>query len=148
MILEKGDMFSVWGKTDLFLFTSNHVIRKDGKATMGKGCARQVRDKAAGIDVDFGRILTHMGKHVSACEIIGTYDGQEVGYFMTKYHWVNGSNLALIAKATNRLLRIASGMERVDLFFPGTANGGLSKADVLPIIQHLPDNVHVWEYGV
>lgn len=45
VILERGNMFDVWGNTDLFLFTSNPIVNKQGLAVMGRGIAKQLADK-------------------------------------------------------------------------------------------------------
>lgn len=150
MILERGDMFSMWGKTDLFLFTSNPIINKQGLAVMGRGIAKQLADRLPTIRYDFTRRLRLLQPVLkSYCDIIGVYDDQPVGFFMVKAHWREHAKLGIIERATRELnawLMDDPEINRVDLNFPGIGNGKLSREDVLPIISKLPDNVHVWEY--
>ena len=75
------------------------------------------------------------------------------GCFMVKDHWMEKAKLSLIKDSCLDLCDILDSVAvvhdspiRVDLNFPGIGNGGLPREDVLPIIEQLPDNVHVWEY--
>ena len=154
---ERGDMFSVWGKTDLFLFTSNPIVNKQGLAVMGRGIAKQLSDKVPTIRKAFADYLKRSSGEYAVADLgeytIGTAT-QRVGYFMVKHHWRDNAQLDIIEKSVNELisyhtLRDGSGrvVGRYDLNFPGIGNGGLKREDVLPILMQLPDNVHVWEYG-
>lgn len=145
MILEKGDMFDMWGNTDLFLFTSNPTVNKDGLAVMGRGIAKQVADRCPEIRKEFGRFLSDPVLSYN-CDRLGIFDGQLVGYFMVKSHWRNQASTHIIAESMTQLYHMALAYDRVDLNFPGIGNGKLKREDVLPIIEHLPNNVHIWEY--
>lgn len=154
MILERGNMFSMWGKTDLFLFTSNPLVNKQGLAVMGRGIAKQVADRHPEIRKDFGGMLSSDFLFYPT-DLIGEYGGQAVGYFMVKDHWREPARLAIIEASVNATIstlevHASYGLDvgRIDLNFPGIGNGRLRREDVLPIIERLPDTVHVWEYGV
>jgi len=147
MILEKGNMWSVWGKTDLFLFTSNPIVNKDGLAVMGRGIARQLADRHPEVRREFGRYLTDPDPTFYFCDRLGVFDNQLVGFFMVKNHWREPANLDVIKNSTSELRLMADHYDRVDLNFPGIGNGRLKREEVLPIIEHLPDNVHVWEFS-
>lgn len=152
MILEKGDMFSMWGKTDLFLFTSNPIVNKRGLAVMGRGIAKQLADRYPDVPVAFGNKLRSFTEDPDTwqCDEIGSFDGQRVGFFMVKDHWSNTARLDIIQQSAEDLIQwieeTDDPLERVDLNFPGIGNGRLNREDVLPLIERLPDNVHVWEY--
>jgi hypothetical protein len=150
VILERGDMWSIFGKTDMFMITTNPIIRKDGAGVMGAGIAKQFKDRYPEGPFAFGRVrdpkivgyqgLTNTG-------YIGTFDGQEVGFFMVKDHWRQPAKLDIIEDSVTDLLEYVHKFNRFDLNFPGIGNGKLAREDVLPLLQELPDNVHVWEYG-
>lgn len=148
MILERGNMFDVWGKTSLFLFTSNPIVNKEGLAVMGRGIALQLAERNPQIRKDFGEYLKTWWELLHfPCEILGEYDGQDVGYFMVKNHWAEPAKLSIIEDSVTSLMDLLTEHDtRVDLNFPGIGNGKLRREDVLPIIQRLPDTVHVWEY--
>lgn len=152
MILEQGDMFSVWGKTDMFLFTSNPIVNRQGLAVMGRGIAKQLADKYPTIRKDFADRMKALNDMfiVCNCDFTGYYDEQAVGFFHVKNHWREQASLEVIAQSVEELKSwiMDDEMERVDLNFPGIGNGRLRRDLVLPIISTLPDVVHVWEYGV
>lgn len=145
MVLRHGNMFDVWGRDDLFLFTSNPIVNARGLAVMGRGMARQLADRHPKIREDFGTILTCSAFFPPVGEI-GVYDDQTVGYFMVKRDWSMPAELPLIENSTHYLGAIAYQYDRINLNFPGIGNGNLRREWVLPIIELLPDNVHVWEY--
>lgn len=156
---EKGNMFDVWGKSDLFLFTSNPIVNKQGLAVMGRGIAKQLADKHPQIRKDFGDYLKlwwdKLNYHVEALDY---YDGQNVGFFMVKEHWAEEAKLEVIERSVQSLLDFIGDenmladdfshvpVRRVDLNFPGIGNGKLRREDVLPLLERLPDHVHIWEY--
>lgn len=149
MILEKGDMWSVFGKTDLFLITTNPIRRKDGAIVMGRGIAKQVKERFPNFPFDFGwrYSIQFMGyQSLTPTGVVGRYDGQLMGYFMVKDHWREEAKLELIEDSVSDLCETAYAYGRIDLNFPGIGNGKLRREDVLPIIEQLPDNVHVWEF--
>jgi hypothetical protein len=144
---ERGDMWEVFGKTGMFLLTTNPIRRKDGAIVMGRGIAKQAKDRFPQLPYDFGKAHEDFPYNVGR---IGTYEGQDVGWFMVKEHWREPALPDKIKASVQELNdRIRSGsyaLWRIDLNFPGIGNGKLSREDVLPLLAPLPDNVHVWEY--
>jgi hypothetical protein len=148
MILERGNMWSVFGKTGLFLITTNPIITKAGKLVMGRGIARQMRDNFPGSDVELANLVRAFpSAYVMNMYHEPTFGKQSVGFFMVKHHWNDPAQNPVIMQSTARLMEIAPSWERIDLNFPGIGNGKLKREDVLPIIEQLPDNVHVWEFS-
>lgn len=152
MILERGDMWSVFGKTAYFFVTTNPIRRKDGAVVMGRGIAKEMKDRFPEFPYDFGFKLDAITelhpKYVPHVLTIGTYDGQDCGAFMVKKHWREPADLGIIQESSRRLRSMAEAFPylRFDLNFPGIGNGKLSREAVLPLLNSLPDNVHVWEY--
>lgn len=156
MILERGNMWDVFGKTDVFLFTSNPIVNADGLAVMGRGMAKELADRHPEVRRDFGRLLyswNYRGDRHKFCEFVGVYDGQHVGCFMVKQHWREPADKRMIQQSAASLEDWIQWRKdsdypnsRFDLNFPGIGNGRLRREDILPIIERLPDTVHVWEY--
>lgn len=159
---EKGNMFDVWGSSDLFLFTSNPIVNKQGLAVMGRGIAKQLADKVPYIRKDFADYL-HKSRGAYPMAVLGSYviDGvtQRVGYFMVKTHWAEAAKLDVIADSVDALIACLTELHwfteevegdpfnfRVDLNFPGIGNGKLKREEVLPLLLELPEYVHIWEY--
>ncbi|NJO31394.1 MAG: hypothetical protein HC874_30440, partial [Richelia sp. SL_2_1] len=76
---------------------------------------------------------------------------QNIGLFQVKYGWWQEADLDLINYSTDRLIDFTNDPLyyqsdlRIDLNFPGIGNGRLNRSKVLPIIEKLPDSVHIWE---
>ena len=65
MQLQYGNMFEAFNEADLWLFTANGVIKRNGALVMGAGIAKTVRDKWPGIDLKIGTPLIVTGKHIT-----------------------------------------------------------------------------------
>lgn len=130
---------------NVYLFTANSVLNKQGALVMGAGCAKSVRDTYKGIDILFG---TNLG--ISRREFNITFvkwqDNLWIGAFQTKIDWRDPSPLYLVQDSIDKLKRISE--ERPSWIFhlpcPAISHGGLNKDEVLPLLESLPDNVVVY----
>lgn len=151
MILERGDMWSAFGK-GAFMITTNPIRRKDGAVVMGRGIAKEAKDRFPELPYDFGRQLELMPHLADTIGYIGSYDNVPIYYFMVKSHWREPASLEIIERSVAAMDYwgyIADFYDRrIDLNFPGIGNGQLKREDVLPLLEGLPDNVHIWEKDV
>lgn len=149
MILEYGNMWSVFFDTDIFMITTNPIIRKDGAVVMGRGIAEEAKQRYPTIPYDFGNALKELHPEVDQWNVgcIEKYEETSIWWFMVKDHWRNKASLTIIGESVFQL-RYGfdwSKPRRIDLNFPGIGNGHLNKKDVLPLLEVLPDNVHIWQ---
>lgn len=150
MILEKGNMWDVFHKTDVFMITTNPIIRKDGAVVMGRGIALEAKTRFPQLPYDFGKQLNSLHPEIDQRFVgpIGNYDGTDICFFMVKNHWRNNAELSIIASSCFYLKHGFRWKDkRIDLNFPGIGNGKLSREAVLFLIEDLPDNIHIWEYA-
>lgn len=159
MILERGNMWDIFGKTDCFFITTNPIARNDGAIVMGRGIAKEMKDRFPEFPYKFGEKLATLHDQYSAVGkawtpttgAVGSFNGQLCGYFMTKSHWRERSDTDVIKASVHSLFSLCEHHPvkdfRFDLNFPGIGNGKLKREDVLPLLEELPDNVHVWEYA-
>lgn len=145
----KGNMWSIFGNTDLFMITTNPIKRADCAIVMGRGIAKQAKDRYPSLPFDFARardpaIVGYQG--LTPTGLIGWYDKQAIGYFMVKRHWREMAALNIIEDSAIDLSEYAHHFKRIDLNFPGIGNGRLTREEVLPRLEVLPDNVHIWEF--
>jgi len=141
-------MWDAFGK-GIFMITTNPVRRKDGAVVMGRGIALEAKKRFPNLPYDFGEQLEKF-PHLNSVGYIGTYDGAPIYYFMVKDHWREPASLEIIERSVAAIdywFWISDTNDRVDLNFPGIGNGKLKREDVLPLLENLPDNFHVWEYG-
>ena len=151
MILEKGNMWSVFDKTDIFMITTNPVCRMDGAVVMGRGIALEAKTRYPSLPYDFGKVLKNLHPEIDQQFVgpIGEYDGTPIWYFMVKDHWRQEASLSIVASSCFYLKNGFVGLKdkRIDLSFPGIGNGKLPRDSVLYLLEDLPDNIHIWEYA-
>ena len=146
MTRRQGNMFDEYEKADLFCVTANSYVRDDGALTMGAGAAKQLR-----VWMRPQPYAGRLGSFVEMeCGHLGVYglleaDGR-IALFQTKTHWKQKARLEVIGKSAMQLIKWTAKHPRgtVYLNYPGIGCGGLQKSRVRPIIEELPDTVHVW----
>jgi hypothetical protein len=128
---------------------------------MGRGIAKEAATRFPKLPYDYAEHMKRVQDEqayddalvMTFIGMVAKYDGQTMGWFMVKDHWKEPAKLDIIRHSTRELTKLAGWARpqkpdyRIDLNFPGIGNGRLRREDVLSIIEQLPDNVHVWEYG-
>ena len=150
---EYGNMWDIKEHTDLFLITTNSYIKKNGAVVMGKGIAKTVKDKYPGIDKVFGELINskagHLGKY--GMFVNPLWPQNNLGIFQVKFHFRYSASMNLIKYSIKKLLEFNDyhykSNFRIDMNFPGIGNGRLSIRDVKPILDILPDNIHIWTFN-
>lgn len=147
-----GDMWSVWNSADLFVITTNSTLRVDGALVMGRGSARQARNRFPGIAAALGRAIANRcgSGGVYGLLVSPSWPDAKLAAFQVKTDWRTAADLDLIRHATAMLTDwcAAHPDSQVHLNLPGAGNGKLSRDVVIPIISALPDTVTIWEYAV
>jgi hypothetical protein len=149
MILKTGDMWSVCDEADLFLFTANSTLNSKGELVMGRGMAKQVKERIDWLPKDFGDDISRFcGSGGEFFLLLPRWKDINVGAFQVKFHWKEPADTLLIAASTVVLNWWARSnrSKAIHLNYPGIGNGGLAVEQVEPIIAVLPDNVTVWKY--
>lgn len=138
-------MWSVFNKTDVFMITTNPIIKQDGSVVMGRGIALQAKERFPKLPYDFGCILKDLGN--TCIGQIGIYENTHIWYFMVKNHWASDADLGVITSSLWSLqTKFQGSSKRIDLNFPGIGNGRLPRDSVLYLLEDLSDNIHIWEY--
>ena len=132
------DYSTRWTLPDVYMFTGNKFITKDGRLVMGRGAAKQVRDTYPGIDQHI-----RIDKPVTFTYIRGE---QYLGYFCVKDHFRESADIDLIGQSVTALVTHALAVPHVTfhLNYPGIGAGRLSESAVQPILERLPANVWVY----
>ena len=140
MKIVTGDIWEY--PADVVCIPTNGFIKRNGTAVMGRGVARQARQKFTGLEFTVGDHIKHFGN------VVGYIDWFDHWFlvFPTKHHWSEPSDLDLI-EASARQLRDLALADPTTIFVlprPGCGNGGLDWEEVgVRIAGLLPDNVHV-----
>ncbi len=135
----------------VILVTTNGIVKTDGRAVMGAGIAKQVRDRWAGIDKELGdRIIIGGNKPY----ILGIYNIEDhlvlICSFPTKHHWKDNSDMQLIENSASLINEISKKdysewFEKGVITVPaGCGNGGLRWEYVKKVIEpHFDDRFTV-----
>lgn len=147
-IYEFGNMWSAWDDADLFLITTNATIKRDGSLVMGRGIAKEARDRFPGLDLRLGKAITKTGDPYGI--IISPdwekWPAKKLGIFQVKSHYASPADLELIQISADMLMMIATTLPntQIHLNYPGIGNGHLLIGQVAPLIANLPETVHIW----
>ena len=117
---------------------------------MGRGIARQARDRFPGLDLALGRDIATVCGHLGHYHLLLSprWPAAKLGAFQVKTHYARPASPALIRQSAIALLSWCEEHPGavVHLNYPGIGNGRLRRGDVLPIVARLPDQVAIWEY--
>ena len=142
-------------QADVHIVTGNGMLKENGsKLVMGAGAAYEMRIRYPGIDIAFAEevIKCRSINHAYGSPRLYGYtwavypSGHRLGILQAKYHYDDGSNLALIGYSLTKLLQAANirGMDwTYAMNFPGIGLGGLKEKDVLPLLESIPLNLIV-----
>ena len=148
-IYRQGNMFDVMDEVDHFIITTNAIVKRNGGLVMGAGIAKQIRDMNPGVDKVCGNCVRQFSDRTQFYGVIlGVYG--KLGIFQVKYHFKDAADLDLITRSAEELAHHASEVGQhytYALNFPGIGNGKLAYDQVKPIMDILPDNVHVWTFN-
>ncbi len=143
------DYSTPWTLPDVYLFTGNPIIKKNGAIVMGRGAAKQVRDSYPGIDAKLGNHVARSNAPSTGLAFVPINEEarQIIGWFQVKHHWMEPADLDVITNATASLVDLANLRQdiTVHMNFPGIGNGRLSEEEVLPVLYHLPNNVRIYK---
>jgi hypothetical protein len=151
----KEELFRLVDLPALYIVTTNGVVTRNGALVMGAGAAKQLVQRAPGIDEEAGAFVVHSGVPQAGRPGVYQYgflairsplaDKVGIGIFQTKYEWQHNSHLPLIDLSVSGLVRYAYDNPRVSIRmnYPGIGLGGLTKEQVEPILDVLPQNVTV-----
>jgi hypothetical protein len=148
---------NLWSETllaDVILVSTNAYVNKAGELVMGRGAAKEARDRFPGLAADLGALLKErnlvcLRYGILCSRMRPMINGKELrlGAFQVKYRWSDDADLDLIEYSTVQLAGAANQVpeKRIAMNFPGIGNGRLDEEQVLPILASLPDNVYIYK---
>ena len=140
-IFKIGQMFRASG---FIIVTTNSFLTSEEKLVMGRGAAWQLKMKVPGIDKIFGKMINENYGHLGC---YGLIFHKRYGAFQVKYMFSEVARLELIRHSMTILSEIAirDHQSIFNLNYPGIENGGLKENRLRPVIEKLPQNVHIWK---
>ncbi len=148
----KGDIWDAYQDADLFCFTTNAVINGRKELVMSAGMALQVAMRYKGIARAIGSTLIQRYSPVnSICPdyhllVSERWPDAKLACFQSKRAWWSSSDLRLVEASAEALADWATQRPeaRIVLNFPAVGRGGFPQANVMPVLECLPDNVTIW----
>ena len=136
---------NVWDyHADCVCIPTNGTVNRRGECVMGRGVARQAKERYPGLAKWIGDIIH---SHGNVLHLLGELEhGRDLlCTFPVKHEWFHTASPSLIRKSAGELKVLAE--KWTDKVFvlprPGCGNGGLFWETVRPLLEDLPDNVHV-----
>ena len=157
-----GDMFQAeWNKPGtLFVVTTNSTINKKGELVMGRGSAKQLKDRAPGIPGVFGEVLSKYHMNLYGLCVVTSIRFKErlghwcrifcdVGAFQVKTRFSNQADPTIIRRSAQLLNEYARKNPAlvINMNMPGTGHGRLSEGAVMPHLRQLPKTVNIWRFA-
>jgi len=147
MLEAKGNL---WGfPNTVVCITTNGFVKSNGRAVMGRGCAKEARDRYPGIDLALGSLIRKYGNAINLLN----WEMHDMGFdldriifsFPVKHNWWEKADIDLIKRSAVELNNLKyNNKEWLDANFvlprPGCGNGQLDWADVKPVIAPILDD--------
>lgn len=133
MRFETGDLLDYVGKAPVVI-TTNGTVRKNGKANLGSGNAKQMGGVLPWLDAKLGYLLDQFGNHVH-------YLDSDIISFPVEHSWQERADIGLIRRSALELLQLAdnSGWREIYMPLPGCGKGGLRPSDVISVLAPILD---------
>lgn len=140
---EAPKVFHSENESNLILVTANSTLNKQGELVMGRGAAKEARDKFPGFAKLMGEIIAWNGYEgglygISIAFGRWRHQGATLGTFQVKRHYKDRASLRIIQESARRLHENTRSFKHIFLNFPGIGNGRLAYERVLPILLLLP----------
>jgi len=143
-----GNLWDFYDKDNFTVcITTNGFVKKNHESVMGRGCAKEAKERFPLLPLALGRSIEEYGNIFTV--IHDELHHIKVGIFPVKTHWMLNADLELIRESAKQLKSLAlfRSNETFILPRPGCGNGFLQWEDVKPVIEFLPDNVWVISKG-
>jgi len=132
---------------DAIVITTNMSTKRNGKAVMGAGMAKDAKSRFHGIDEDLGALIRDKGSVVfpirnEKFSIGKNYKEIEIVCFPTKYEWWEQSNIQLIEDSLKKLIDLVNERKwkKIILPRPGVGAGKLDwENKVKPLLEKYLD---------
>jgi len=157
MIEIEGDLFARYPGLNARVITTNGDVRKDGRAVMGRGVARQAAQRWPSLRLRLGDLIAgseafHLPAYGNHVHHLGSFYNGNLVSFPVKHHWQDTADLSLIVQSCRELVKLTTKMNWRFVLMPrpGCGNGGLTWDVVKPMIQPLLDDrffICQWRYA-
>lgn len=136
----KGNIWELAQPGDAIIITTNGTVKKNGECVMGRGIAKEAKDRFPEIALVLGEKIRDYGNRPHALLV----DNNIMLFsFPVKHNWWEKADLKLIKQSANWFNSQFIGPYEFNTIWmprPGCGNGGLNWENVRPLIDFLRDN--------
>lgn len=134
MRFETGNLVEYLGKAPVVI-TTNGTVRRNGKANLGTGNAKEVGDAVPWLEAKLGYLIDQFGNHVH-------YLDENIVSFPVEHTWQEYADMALIKRSAVELVMLTdqAGWSDVYMPLPGCGKGGLRPSDVIMKLAPILDS--------
>ena len=141
--------------SEVAIFTTNGVVKKDGRAVLGAGIAKEANalfhvDELLGKYLkEYGNRPFYMGRFYRN-DTDGVRREMSLASFPTKHHWREKSDITLITKSAIHLVEMADKFGWTKIYMPpvGCGLGQLNfNCTVKPVLQGILDDRFITVFG-
>jgi len=138
-----GDITDFWRADNMIGITTNGFVKSNGRAVMGAGIAKTIRNEIPNFDLDFGNRLTARGN------VPFIFREWHLFTFPVKHNWYEKADLDLIEQSSNFIAEKFDEGRPIHLPRPGCGNGKLNWTDVRPVLENSFKNhqLFVWDFA-
>lgn len=138
-----GNIWDFHSQGKWIVITTNGTVKSDGSCVMGRGVAKQAKEKHPSLPFCVGDMIKRNGNHVYM------FPQYKIITFPVKHNWYEKADINLIEQSTKELKEMILQLDQnvslpSDTFFymvrPGCGNGQLNWKDVKPILEKYLDN--------
>jgi len=134
MKFETANLLEYVGKFPVVI-TTNGTVKKDGKANLGRGNAKEVGKAKEWLGEKLGYLVKNFGNHVH-------YIDELLISFPVEDTWTSQADISLVKRSAEELKRLAdeNNWEKVYMPLPGCGFGGLRPSDVISVLAPILDD--------
>jgi len=134
MKFETANLLDYVGKATVVI-TTNGTVKRDGKANLGRGNAKEVGKAVTWLADKLGYLVNNFGNHVH-------YIDEGIVSFPVEDTWTSQADIRLVKRSAEELRRLAdkSGWDRIYMPLPGCGYGGLRPSEVISELAPILDD--------
>ena len=143
MLEQTGNIWNELGIADAICFTTNGVVKSNGRLVMGAGIALQARDRFPDLDLKLGKLVIQYGNRPMRVIKVGK---TSIVSFPTKDNFKFPSKLELIIKSAQFLFQMTDKFEwqKVVMPPPGCGLGKLNWQEVRKELSFLDNRFIIY----
>jgi len=150
MIERQGDLWSAVFDADLLCITTSGTLDQRGNLVMNQGLAQQAARRYPTLKRVAGQAVRAARRTQLSYGLL-PLSVEPIALFQVECPWQDRAALTLIKHSVQSLLEWSAAftlqeghVPNIHLNFPGIGAGGLTRAQIRPLLARLPNSVSVW----